>query len=140
MRMIIYKITFDDDKCFYTDNRNDLVVAINERNKHDDTFKKFKHSTIDGILYNNYKKHRGGVKSVEKFDAQTYYEEYINTYINNIIEKRAKSNKTYSDGAIKRFKYHFITLLNSIEFDARNNGDTDEMVKEKIETIGMIKV
>ena len=138
--MMIYKLTFDDDKCFYTDNRFALVDVINEKNKDDKTFNPFKHSTIDGILYNRYKKHRGGIKSVEKFDAQTYYEEYINTYIADLVAKAQLRKKTYSDGSIKRFKYHFITLLNSIEFNARNNGDTDEMVKEKINTFGMIKV
>jgi len=138
--MMIYKLTFDDGKCFYTDDRHDMVDVINEKNKDDETFKKFKYSTIDGILYNRYKKYRGGIKSVEKFDAQTYYQQYIDTYIANLVENKAKANKTYSDGAIKRFKYHFITLLNAIEFEARNNGDTDEMVEHKIKTMGMIKV
>ena len=31
MKLTIYKIIFNDDKCYYTDNRENLVEAINEK-------------------------------------------------------------------------------------------------------------
>ncbi len=139
MKLIIYKITMNDDKCYYTDSREDLVSYVNNYYKDDATFKQYTISTINGILYNKYENARG-IKSIEKFDANEYYKNYLDIYINNLNEKAKAKNKTYSDGTIKRFKYHYITLLNTIEFEARNNGDNDDIVKQKINTIGLIKV
>ena len=69
-----------------------------------------------------------------------YYKEYIDEYTEQLIKKAEKQNKTYSPAVIKRFKQHFITLLNSIEFDGRNNGETDDAIKSKINAMGLIKV
>jgi len=139
MKSTIYKIIMNDDKCYYTDNRHNLVQVINEVNKNDDKFKPYNINTINGILYNKNKIIRG-VKSVERFDAMDYYKEYIDEYTEQLIKKAEKQNKTYSPAVIKRFKQHFITLLNSIEFDGRNNGETDDAIKSKINAMGLIKV
>tara|TARA_R110002096_G_scaffold191700_4_gene373191 strand:+ start:184 stop:603 length:420 start_codon:yes stop_codon:yes gene_type:complete len=139
MKSTIYKIVMNDDKCYYTDNRHNLVQVINEVNKNDDKFKPYNINTINGILYNKNKIIRG-VKSVERFDAMDYYKEYIDEYTEQLIKKAEKQNKTYSPAVIKRFKQHFITLLNSIEFDGRNNGETDDAIKSKINAMGLIKV
>jgi len=139
MKSTIYKIIMNDDKCYYTDDRNNLVEVINEVNKDVADFKPYTINTINGILYNKNKVIRG-VKSVERFDATDYYKEYIDEYTNQLINKAQKQNKTYSPAVIKRFQAHFITLLNAIEFDARNNGETDDAIKNKINAVGLIKV
>jgi hypothetical protein len=139
MKSTIYKIIMNDDKCYYTDDRNNLVEVINEVNKDVVDFKPYTINTINGILYNKNKVIRG-VKSVERFDATDYYKEYIDEYTNQLINKAQKQNKTYSPAVVKRFQAHFITLLNAIEFDARNNGETDDAIKNKINAVGLIKV
>jgi len=139
MKSTIYKIIMNDDKCYYTDDRNNLVEVINEVNKDVADFKPYTINTINGILYNKNKVIRG-VKSVERFDATDYYKEYIDEYTNQLINKAQKQNKTYSPAVVKRFQAHFITLLNAIEFDARNNGETDDAIKNKINAVGLIKV
>ena len=102
-------------------------------------YKIVKINTINGILYNQNKIIRG-VKSVERFNAIDYYDDYIKDYTEQLINKAQKQNKTYSPAVIKRFQAHFITLLNAIEFDARNNGETDDAIKTKINAVGLIKV
>ena len=72
MKLTIYKITFNDDKCYYTDSRENLVEAINEKNKTMDNYKPYKLGTINGIIYNKNKIMRG-CKTIEKFDAMEYY-------------------------------------------------------------------
>ena len=116
-----------------------MVEVINEVNKDVADFKPYTINTINGILYNKNKVIRG-VKSVERFDATDYYKEYIDEYTNQLINKAQKQNKTYSPAVVKRFQAHFITLLNAIEFDARNNGETDDAIKNKINAVGLIKV
>lgn len=139
MKSTIYKIIKNDDKCYYTDNRNNLVEVINDANKDNADFKPYTINTINGILYNQNKIIRG-VKSVERFNAIDYYDDYIKDYTEQLINKAQKQNKTYSPAVIKRFQAHFITLLNAIEFDARNNGETDDAIKNKINAVGLIKV
>ena len=41
MIRIIFKITLDDDKIYYTADRNDVVNKINDFHKDDETFKKY---------------------------------------------------------------------------------------------------
>ena len=139
MKLTIYKITFNVDKCYYTDSRENLVEAINEKNKTMDNYKPYKLGTINGIIYNKNKIMRG-CKTIEKFDAMEYYKDYLDIYINNLIESGTKQNKSYTDGTIKRFKYQFIQLLNAIELNARNDGETDDTIKHKINAIGLISV
>ena len=51
MIRIIFKITLDDDKIYYTADRNDVVNKINDFHKDDETFKKYNINTINGVLY-----------------------------------------------------------------------------------------
>jgi len=139
MKSTIYKIIMNDDKCYYTDDRNNLVEVINDTNKDVEDFKPYTINTINGILYNKNKIIRG-VKSVERFDATEYYKDYLDEYTTQLINKAQKQNKTYSQAVIRRFQAHFIALLNAIEFDGRNNGETDEAIKCKINAVGLIKV
>jgi len=139
MKLTIYKIILNDDKCYFTDNRKNLVQVINDANKDTENFKPYTLSTINGILYNKNKIIRG-VKSVERFNATDYYCDYVDTYTQQIIKNAEKQNKTYSPDTIKRFQYQFIKLLNAIEFNGRNSGESDEVIKNKINAIGLIKV
>ena len=139
MKLTIYKIILNDDKCYFTDNRKNLVQVINDANKDNENFKPYTISTINGILYNNNKIIRG-VKSVERFNATDYYCDYVDTYTQQIIKNAEKQNKTYSPDTIKRFQYQFIKLLNAIEFNGRNSGESDEVIKNKINAIGLIQV
>ena len=81
-----------------------------------------------------------GCKAIEKFDAMDYYKEYLDIYINNLIESGTKQNKSYTEATLRRFKYQFIQLLNAIELTARNAGETDDTIKHKINAIGLISV
>jgi hypothetical protein len=64
----------------------------------------------------------------------------VDTYTQQIITNAEKQNKTYSPDTIKRFQYQFIKLLNAIEFNGRNSGESDEVIKNKINAIGLIQV
>jgi len=139
MKLTIYKITFNDDECYYTDSRENLVEAVNEKNKTATNYKPYKLGTINGIIYNKNKIMRG-CKTIEKFDAMEYYKEYLDIYINNLVANGTKQNKSYTDSTIKRFKYQFIQLLNAIELNARNDGEDDAFIKHKINAIGLISV
>ncbi len=139
MKLTIYKIIMNDDSCYFTDNRNNLVEVINNANKDVENYKPYTISTINGILYNGNKIIRG-VKSVERFNAIDYYNDYVNEYTEQLIKNAEKQNKHYSPSTIKRFQHQFITLLNAIEFNGRNSGESDEVIKNKINAIGLIKV
>ena len=139
MKLTIYKITFNDGECYYTDSRENLVEAVNEKNKNTENYKPYKLGTINGIIYNKNKIMRG-CKEIEKFNAMDYYKDYLDIYINNMIESGTKQNKSYTDSTIKRFKYQFIQLLNAIELTARNDGEDDAFIKHKINAIGLISV
>ena len=139
MKLNIYKITFNDDKCYYTDSRENLVEAVNEKNKTADNYKPYKIGTVNGIIYNKNKVLRG-CKTIEKFDAMEYYKEYLDIYINTLIANGTKQHKSYTEATLKRFKYQFVQLLNAIELNARNEGETDDTIKQKINAIGLISV
>tara|TARA_R110002153_G_scaffold179870_3_gene333317 strand:- start:91 stop:510 length:420 start_codon:yes stop_codon:yes gene_type:complete len=139
MKSTIYKTILKDNTCYFTDNRHNLVEYINEANKDIDGFKPYTINTINGILYCNNKIGRGA-KSVEKFKAHDYYSDYINEYTDQLIKNAEKRNKTYRPAVISRFQAHFITLLNAIEFDGRNSGETDDIIKNKINALGLIRV
>jgi|TARA_R110000803_G_scaffold56474_2_gene113812 hypothetical protein len=134
MKISIYKIIKSDDTCYYTNDRRELIETINTANKDVDGFKAVNINTINGLLYNKSKQLRG-IKSIERYDGQEYYKEYIDKYVEWLMEQQE-----YSPHTIKRFKNHFLKFINSIEISSRNNGDGDDIIRDRITAVGMIKV
>jgi hypothetical protein len=133
----IFKITFTDDTTYYTADRIDVVNKINDFHKDDDTFKKYTIGTINGVLYNSQKNVRG-VKNVERFNVRDFYKDYIDTYTEKI--NKNKNGKNYNEQSIKRLQNHFISFINMEILTAKNNGETDDNIKENIYKIAMLKV
>ena len=133
----IFKITFADDTTYYTADRIDVVNKINDFHKDDDTFKKYTIGTINGVLYNSQKNVRG-VKNVERFNVRDFYKDYIDTYTEKI--NKNKNGKNYNEQSIKRLQNHFISFINMEILTAKNNGETDDNIKENIYKIAMLKV
>tara|TARA_R110000803_G_scaffold65958_1_gene127234 strand:+ start:66 stop:470 length:405 start_codon:yes stop_codon:yes gene_type:complete len=134
MKFSIYKIVHNDDTCYYTNDRRELIDTINNSNKDVDGFKEVNINTINGLLYNKSKQLRG-IKSIERFDGQEYYKQYIDKYVEWLMEQHE-----YSPHTIKRFKNQFIKFINSIEISSRNNGDGDDVIRHRISAVGMIAV
>ena len=133
----IFKITFTDDTTYYTADRIDVVNKINDFHKDDDAFKKYTIGTINGVLYNSQKNVRG-VKNVERFNVRDFYKDYIDTYTEKI--NKNKNGKNYNEQSIKRLQNHFISFINMEILTAKNNGETDDNIKENIYKIAMLKV
>ena len=131
----IFKIEFDDDKCYYTTSRTDVVNKINEFHKDDETFKQYTINTINGVLYNQNKKVRG-VKNVERFNVRDFYKEYIDTYTDKIHNN--SNGKIYNEHSIKRLQNHFIAFINMEILTAKNSGETDDNIKQHINKVAML--
>tara|TARA_R110000803_G_scaffold21943_1_gene54807 strand:+ start:1081 stop:1500 length:420 start_codon:yes stop_codon:yes gene_type:complete len=127
----IFKITFNDDTIYFTTSRNDVINKINEFHKDDENFKKYTLGTINGVLYNTQKKVRG-VKDVERFNVRDFYKEFIDSYTDKINKNRINDGKTYSPHSIQRLQNRFIEFINMEILDAKNNGQTDDTIKEHI--------
>jgi|TARA_R110002096_G_C14257415_1_gene694351 hypothetical protein len=134
MKKTIYKLTKKNDDVYYTNNRHELVDVINKDNTEDDTFKPYNINTINGLLYNNNKQRRG-VKALERFNGQEYFKEYLDDYANQLTEQ-----KTYTHQTIRKFKQHFLSFLNEIEITSRNNGDDDAVIRQRINSVGLLKI
>jgi len=133
----IFKIRFDDDKCYYTTSRTDVVNKINEFHKDDETFKQYTINTINGVLYNQNKKVRG-VKNVERFNVRDFYKDYIDTYTEKINGSSFNDGKIYSEASIKRLQNQFIDFINMEILPQKNNGETDDNIKEHIYKVAML--
>lgn len=132
----IFKITFTDDRVYYTADRTDVVDKINEYHKDDEKFKQYTIGTINGVLYNNQKKVRG-VKYVERFNVRDFYKEFIDRYTEKINQN--KNGKTYNEQSIKRLQNQFINFINMEILPAKNSGETDDTIKEHIYKVAMLK-
>jgi len=134
----IFKITLEDDKSYYTTSRVDVVNKINDYHKDDETFKQYNINTINGVLYNNNKKVRG-VKNVERFNVRDFYKDYIDTYTDKINGSSFNHGKNYSQSSIKRLQNQFIDFINMEILEQKNNGETDDNIKEHIYKVAMLK-
>ena len=136
MRTTIYKITFDDDTSFYSNSRDESIVAINKFHEDNDEWKPYNINTINGIIYGNNKKTRG-LKSLERYMVKEYYGDYLDRYTDDLLEKAQLKNKTYSDHSIKRFQNSFLSFINDLELRSRNSGVSDEVIHERILACGL---
>ncbi len=132
----IFKITFTDDTIYYTADRNDVVNKINDFYKDDENFKPYTLGTINGVLYNNQKKVRG-VNNVERFNVRDFYKDFIDKYTDKIVKN--KNGKEYHEQSIKRLQNIFISFINMEILTAKNNGETDDKIKEHIYNMAMLK-
>ena len=126
MRITLYKMTLDDDSVFYTNDRSEICDFLNKKNVGVDGYKPYTTNKINSVLYNNTKK-TIGFKSIERFYVNEYYREYIDAYVNNLLLK-----KTYTDKSLARIKNQYLLFINDIEIALRNNGEGDDVVKERI--------
>lgn len=132
MIRIIFKITLDDDKIYYTADRNDVVNKINDFHKDDETFKKYNINTINGVLYNRQKSWRG-VKNVERIAVRDFYKDYIDRYTEKINKTLINKNgKQYTDQSLKRLQNLFIIFINAEIIPRMNDGETDDNIKQHI--------
>jgi ATP-dependent protease HslVU (ClpYQ) ATPase subunit len=126
MRITLYKMTLDDDSVFYTNDRSEICDFLNKKNVGVDGYKPYTTNKINSVLYNNTKK-TIGFKTIERFYVNEYYQEYIDAYVNNLLLK-----KTYTDKSLARIKNQYLLFINDIEIALRNNGEGDDVVKERI--------
>ena len=126
MRITLYKVVFDDDSVFYTNDRSEICDVLNKRNAGGDGYKPYTTNKINSVLYNNTKK-TIGFKTIERFYVNEYYQVYIDAYVNNLLLK-----KQYTDKSLARIKNQYLLFINDIEIALRNNGEGDAVVKERI--------
>jgi len=126
MRITLYKVVFDDDSVFYTNDRSEICDVLNKRNAGGDGYKPYTTNKINSVLYNNTKK-TIGFKTIERFYVNEYYQDYIDAYVNNLLLK-----KQYTDKSLARIKNQYLLFINDIEIALRNNGEGDAVVKERI--------
>jgi ATP-dependent protease HslVU (ClpYQ) ATPase subunit len=119
-------MTLDDDSVFYTNDRSEICDFLNKKNVGVDGYKPYTTNKINSVLYNNTKK-TIGFKTIERFYVNEYYQEYIDAYVNNLLLK-----KTYTDKSLARIKNQYLLFINDIEIALRNNGEGDDVVKERI--------
>ena len=130
MRITLYKVVFDDDSVFYTNDRSEICDVLNKRNEGVDGYKPYTINKINSVLYNNTKK-TIGFKTIQRYYVSDYYQVYIDAYVNNLLTK-----KQYTDKSLKRIKNQYLLFINDIEIALRNNGEGDAVVKQRInETI-----
>ena len=127
MRITLYKVVFDDDSVFYTNDRSEICDVLNKRNAGGDGYKPYTTNKINSVLYNNTKK-TIGFKTIERFYVNEYYQVYIDAYVNNLLLK-----KQYTDKSLARIKNQYLLFINDIEIALRNNGEGDAVVKERIQ-------
>jgi ATP-dependent protease HslVU (ClpYQ) ATPase subunit len=126
MRITLYKMTLDDDSVFYTNDRSEICDFLNKKNVGVENYRPYTTNKINSVLYNNTKK-TIGFKTIERFYVNEYYREYIDAYVNNLLLK-----KTYTDKSLARIKNQYLLFINDIEIALRNNGEGDDVVKERI--------
>jgi hypothetical protein len=136
MRTTLYKVVFPDKTQYYTNDRTDVIDAINNYHIDDEQFKPYNINTVNGILYNGNQKTRG-VESIERFQVADYFQEYKDRYTKSLLENAERFNKDYSHHSIKRFQNHFLSFINNIEITGRNNGDSDETIHKRILDVGL---
>ena len=119
-------MTLDDDSVFYTNDRSEICDFLNKRNEGVENYRPYTTNKINSVLYNNTKK-TIGFKTIERFYVNEYYREYIDAYVNNLLLK-----KQYTDKSLARIKNQYLLFINDIEIALRNNGEGDDVVKERI--------
>ena len=119
-------MTLDDDSVFYTNDRSEICDFLNKKNAGVENYRPYTTNKINSVLYNNTKK-TIGFKTIERFYVNEYYREYIDAYVNNLLLK-----KTYTDKSLARIKNQYLLFINDIEIALRNNGEGDDVVKERI--------
>jgi len=134
MKLSLYKIIHTNGEVFYTNDRRELINNINDANKDVADFHKVNINTINGLLYNKSKQTRG-FREIQRYDAQEYFKEYLDVYVDSLMKK-----KDYAPQTILRFKNHFTSFINTIELDGRNSGQNDEQIRERINAVGLVKV
>lgn len=133
----IFKIIFEDDTCYYTPSRLDVVAKINEYHKDNVGFKQYNINTINGVLYNHNKKTRG-VVGVESFAVREFYKEYITAYTKKISGSDFNMGKPYSEKSIKRLQNQFINFINMEILTQKNTGVPDDTINEYIYKLPML--
>tara|TARA_B100000768_G_C11283661_1_gene380396 strand:- start:4901 stop:5305 length:405 start_codon:yes stop_codon:yes gene_type:complete len=134
MKLSLYKIIHNNGEVFYTNDRRELINNINDANKNDADFHKVNINTINGLLYNKSKQTRG-FKEIHRYDAQEYFKDYLDVYVDGLMKK-----KDYAPQTILRFKNHFTSFINAIELEGRNSGQNDQQIRERINAVGLVKV
>ena len=133
----IYKITLSNNDVFYTSSRQHLITIVNDYHSTNESFKPYTIHTINNILYSKYENKKSrGVISIERFNADIFYEKYITAYLHT-LEGR---NKKYHDESLRRLKNQFISYIDDVILKAKNNNENDAEIDMKINNIGLIAV
>ncbi len=133
----IYKITLSNEDIFYTSSREDLITIVNDYYSTNDNWKPYTIHSINNILYSKYKNKKSrGVISIERFNADVFYEKYITAYLQT-LEGR---NKKYHEESVRRLKNQFVSYIDAVILKAKNNNENEAEIDMKINNIGLIAV
>lgn len=136
MLKYVYKITITDDFIFHSSSRTDIIKKINNYYKNDITFKPYTKCILNNVLRveGEIKYHRG-LKSIEKFDMDTFYGAYIEAY----METLSNRNLTHKE-SVRRLKNTFVNYIDDVVITSLNNNESYDDINNKINIVGLISV